>query len=146
MEPAAFKKLSRGLVIALAVAVALVSYDIKIPGGRSSASNWKFVATHPAVLLHVVVATAILVMAVIVLIMSIRGRNRSWIILSATGLAFVLLAFASGDDYVATLHRSADDYMGIGWFGAIVTYGTGWYLARKIAQRDKAPVSPPRIA
>jgi hypothetical protein len=76
-------------------------------------------------------------MAVIVLIMSVRSRNRSWIILSATGLAFVLLAFASGDDYVATLRRSADDYMGIGWFGAIITYATGWYLARKIAQQEQ---------
>jgi hypothetical protein len=139
MSTVTFTRLSRGLVIALVVAVALVSYDIKIPAGRSSASNWKFVATHPTILLHVIVAAAILVMAVVVLIMSIRSRNRSWIMLSATGLAFVLLAFASGNDYVATLRDSADDYMGIGWFGAIVSYGTGWYLGRRTARRGKAP-------
>jgi hypothetical protein len=142
MGTATFKKMSRALVIALVIAVALVSYDIKIPEGRSSASNWKFVATHPAILLHVIVAAAILVTAVIMLVMSIRSRNRSWIILSATGLAFVLLAFASGDDYVATLRRSADDYMGVGWFGAIITYATGWYLARKIAQQEQNALVP----
>lgn len=137
MGAATFKKMSRALVIALVMAVALVSYDIKIPEGGSLASNWKFVATHPTILLHVIVAAAILVTAIIVLIISIRSRNRSWIILSAIGLAFVLLAFASGDDYVSTLRRSADDYMGVGWFGAIITYATGWYLARKIARREQ---------
>jgi hypothetical protein len=142
MGRATFKKMSRALVIALVIAVALVSYDIKIPEGRSSAGNWNFVATHPTILLHVIVAAAILVTAIIMLIMSIRSRNRSWIILSATGLAFVLLAFASGDDYVATLRRSADDYMGVGWFGAIITYATGWHLTRKIAQQEQNALVP----
>jgi hypothetical protein len=142
MGSATFKKMSRALVIALVVVVALVGYDIKIPEGRSFASNWKFVATHPTILLHVIAATAILVMAIIVLIMSVRSRNRPWIILSATGLAFVLLAFASGDDYVATLRRSADDYMGVGWFGAIITYATGWYRARKIARLEQNALVP----
>jgi hypothetical protein len=142
MDAATFKKMSRALVIALVLAAALASYDIKIPGGRSRASNWKFVATHPTILLHVIVATAILVMAIIVLVMAIRSRNRPWIILSVIGLGFVLLAFASGEDYVATLRRSADDDMGIGWFGAISTYATGWYLARKTARQEQNALMP----
>jgi hypothetical protein len=137
MGAATFKRWSRAQVIALVIAVALVSDDIKIPAGRSSGSNWTFVADHPTILLHVAVAVAILVMAIIVLIMAIRSGNRTWLVLSAVGLAFVLLAFASGDDYVATLRRGADDYMGVGWFGAIVTYATGWYLARKIARQEQ---------
>jgi len=144
MAAVTFKKLSRGLVIALAAVAALVGYNINFPAGRSSASNWKFVAAHPALLLHVIVAVAIVVMAIIMLVMSIRSRNPYWIILSAAGLAFVLLAFASGSDYVTTLRRSADDYMGAGWSGAILTYGTGWYLARKTAQRDMAPATGQR--
>jgi hypothetical protein len=129
MGTATYKKMSRALVIALVVAVALVSYDLGIPEGKSSASNWKFVVTHPTIFLHVIVAVGIVVTAIIMLIMSVRSRNRSWIIMSAAGLGFVLLAFASGDDYVATLRRSADDYMGVGWFGAIITYATDWYQA-----------------
>lgn len=86
---------SRTLVIALAVAVALVSYNINIPAGRSSASNWKFVATHPTVVLHIIVAAVILVLAVVMLIMAVRERDRSRVIVAAAGLAFVLLAFAA---------------------------------------------------
>jgi hypothetical protein len=142
MGAATFKRWSRAQVIALVIAVALASDDIKIPTGRSSGSNWTFVADHPTILLHVVAGVAILVTAIIVLIMAIRSRNRTWLVLSAIGLAFVLLAFASGDDYVATLHRSADDYMGVGWSGAIVTYGTGWYVARKVARQEQDTLVP----
>lgn len=134
---AGFKKLSRLLVIALAAAVALVSYNINIPAGRSAGSHWKFVAAHPTILLHVVVATMVLVVAVVMLILAIRGRDRSWIILSVIGLAFVLLAFASGEDYVMTLRKSALNYMSIGWLGAIVTYGIGWYLGRRKARQEQ---------
>ncbi len=134
---AGFKKLSRWLVIALAVAVALVSYNIEIPAGESSASNWKFAATHPTILLHVIVAAVILVAAVVMLIMAVRNRDWSWIILSLAGLAFVLLAFASGEEYVMTLRKSALNYMSIGWLGAALTYGTGWYLGRKKARLEQ---------
>lgn len=130
------KRLSRFLVIALAVVVALVSYNINIPAGRSSDSNWKFVATHPTILLHIVVAATVLIVAVVMLILAIRSRDLSWIILSAIGLAFVLLAFASGEDYVMTLRKSALNYMSVGWLGAIVTYGIGWYLGRKKARQE----------
>jgi hypothetical protein len=134
---AGFKKLSRGLVIALAAAVALVSYNIEIPAGKSSAGNWKFAAAHPTILLHIIVATAILVGAAVMLIMAVRNRDRSWIILSVAGLAFVLLAFASGEQYVMTLRKSALNDMSIGWAGAAITYGTGWYLGRKKARLEQ---------
>jgi hypothetical protein len=133
MKTARFKSLSRLLVIGLAVVVALVSYDITIPAGKSSASNWKFVAVHPTILLHVIVAVAVLAASAVMVIMALRNRNRSWIVLSVVGLAFVVLAFASGEDYVATLRKGALSAMSLGWVGAIVTYGLGWYLGRKNA-------------
>ena len=66
------KRLSRVLVIALVVAVALVGYNIAFPAGKSATSNWTFVLTHPTLLLHGIVVTGILVMAVIALIRSVR--------------------------------------------------------------------------
>jgi hypothetical protein len=124
------KKLSRRLVAALVAVVALAAFNSTIPAGNSAASNWKFVLTHPTILLHVITATAVLIMAVVGLVASIGSRDRSWFALSAAGLAFVLLAFAAGDQYVISLHDSALNYMSIGWAGALITYGTGWYLGR----------------
>ena len=129
------KKLSRALVVALVVVVALAGFNVTIPAGKSAASNWRFVLTHPAILLHVIVATAVLVVAVVALIASLRSRDRSWIALSAAGLGFVLLAFAAGGDYVMSLQKSALNYMSAGWAGAVIVYGTGWYLSRKKERR-----------
>jgi hypothetical protein len=129
------KKLSRALVVALVVVVALAGFNITIPAGKSAASNWRFVLTHPVILLHVIVATAVLVVAVVALIASLRSRDRSWIALSAAGLVFVLLAFAAGEDYVMSLQKSALNYMSVGWAGAVILYGTGWYLGRKKERR-----------
>jgi hypothetical protein len=125
------KKLSRGLVIGLAVVVALVSYNITIPAGKSSAANWKFAATHPTILLHIIAASAVLVVGVILLIKSLRARQPSWILMSVAGVAFVILAYAAGEDYVMTLRKSALSLMGVAWLGAIVSYGVCWYRGRK---------------
>jgi peptidoglycan/LPS O-acetylase OafA/YrhL len=136
-ESAGMKRLSRGLVIALVVVVALAGYNITFPAGQSAASNWTFVLTHPTLLLHVIVAAGILVMAMIAMIRSVRGRDRPWMALSAAGLAFVLVAFVSGEDYVTSLHKSALNYMSIGWVGAVIAYGTGWYLGRRRERREE---------
>jgi hypothetical protein len=125
------KMLSRALVGALIVVVALAGFNVTIPAGRSAASNWKVVVTHATILGHVIVATMILVGAVIALIMSVRGRDRSWIVVSAAGLVFVVLAFAGGLDYVTSLSNGALDYMSFGWAAAVIVYGTGWYLGRR---------------
>ena len=104
------KKRSRSLVIALVVVVALAAYNITFPAGKSTTSNWTFVLTHPTLLLHVIVATGILVMAVIALIRSVRGRDRPWMALSVAGLVFVLAAFVSGEDYEGYAKLSLKKY------------------------------------
>jgi hypothetical protein len=125
------KKLSRALVIGLAVVVALVSYNVTIPAGKPSGSNWRFAATHPTILLHIIAASGVLVVGVIMLIKTLRSRQPSWILLSVAGMAFVILAYAAGEDYVTTLRKSALTLMSLGWLGAIVSYGVGWYRGRK---------------
>ncbi len=129
------KRLSRGLIAGLVVVVALAAFNVTIPAGKSASSNWKFVATHPTILLHVISATAVLVVAVVALVISLRGRDRSWMALSAAGLGCVLVAFVAGEEYVMSLQKSALTYMSAGWTGAVIVYGTGWYLGRRKERR-----------
>jgi uncharacterized membrane protein YbhN (UPF0104 family) len=65
------------------------------------------------------------------LIGSIRSRDWSWIALSALGLAFVVMAFVAGDQYMMSLQKSALNYMSVGWAGAVIMYGTGRNLGRR---------------
>jgi hypothetical protein len=136
------KKLSRALVVGLVVVVALASFNITIPAGKSAASNWKFALTHPAILLHVIMATVVLIAAVAALVASVGGGDRSWIALSAAGLAFVLMAFIAGGQYVMSLQKSALDYMSVGWAGAVIMYGTGWCRGRKKERLRAAGARP----
>jgi uncharacterized membrane protein YozB (DUF420 family) len=130
-DSASFKKLSRALVIMLAVVVALAAFNITMPTGKSSASNWDFALSHPTILLHIIAAVILLAAAGMVLVRAVQAGDRSWMAVAACGLAFVLIAFVAGVDYVGTLSKGALDYMSIGWTGAAITYGTGWYLGRR---------------
>ena len=65
-------------------------------------------------------------------------HDKPWMALSVAGLAFVLAAFASGEDYVMSLDKSALNYMSIGWAGAVIAYGTGWYLGHRRERRERS--------
>lgn len=129
-----FKKTSRRLVIELGVVIALASFNINFSKVKSNSQAWKFVFTYPTVLLHVLVGTIVIVEAIIVLVQSIRSHNRFWSILTIIGLALVLLAYASGEYYVATQKGAGLTYMGNAAFGALVTYGFGWYWGHRKAK------------
>jgi len=133
MEQSNFKNISRRLVIELVLVVAVVSYKVNFPKGTSLAQSWGFVLTHPLVLLHVIVGTIILVEAILLLIRSVLSHHRSWIVLASAGLVLVILAFASGESFLAAQRNIAISIMGDSWFGAIVIYGLCWFLNRKKA-------------
>jgi hypothetical protein len=138
MDRNSFKNAARRLVIELTAAALLVGIvHSHFPEGKPYAQSWGFVLAHPLLLLHVVVGTIILAEGSILLVRCLRRRNRSWVILASTGLAFALLAYVSGERYVATQRSASITFMDLGWLGALVTYGLGWYLGRK-----ETPASP----
>jgi hypothetical protein len=125
------KIVSRRLVLELAVVIALVSSNVNIPKNDSASQAWKIVFKHPAVLLHVIVGTIVVVEAIIFLARAIRGHDRFWITLTSAGLVLVLLAFVSGETYVSTQKGSALTLMGNAAAGAVVAYGVGWYWGHR---------------
>ena len=137
LGPGSFKALSRGLLIGLIISIALVNYDIAIPKGRSSSKNWHFVLTHPTILLHIVISVVIVIVAVLLVVKSIQSHYRSWVVVSLIGLACVVLASVSGENYVTTLSNGSLSAMGLGWFGAALAYGAGWYVGRKAEIRAR---------
>lgn len=129
-----FKKTSRRLVIELGVVITLTSFNINFSKVKSNSQAWKFVFTHPTVLLHVLVGTIVLGEAIIFLVRSIRSKSQFWTILTSIGLALVLLAYASGEYYAATQKSSGLSFMGDAAAGALAIYGFGWYWGHKKAK------------
>lgn len=132
------KSQSRRIVLELIVVVALASFSTHFSTGESSTKAWSFVTHHPLILLHVVFGTIVVVEATVLLVRACLKRWRQWIVVAALGLACVLIAWVSGENYVATQHRASLDNMSLAWFGAIVLYGVGWYWGHK---KEKIPLA-----
>ncbi len=133
MDPSAFKRASRRLVLELIVVVVLAFPTV--PTGLSAGQAWRFVGRHPTLDLHVGLGVAILVEAAALLARCARGGRWVWRGLAATGLALVLLAAAGGVLTVRSQQHAAVDLMAAGWFCALVGYGIGWSLGHRLEAR-----------
>jgi hypothetical protein len=131
----AVKGTSRRLVIELVVVV-LASFHAGLPKAPSYAQAWRAVPRYPLLVLHILVGLVIVLEAVIFLGRCLGHRHAGWAALAFAGLILVLVAFVSGDRYLATQRLSAIDLMGVAWFAALLTYSLGWYLARRPRTRD----------
>jgi hypothetical protein len=132
--------MARMLVFGLVVVVALAAANVRFPKGPSSSKNWSFAFDHPTILLHIITGSIIVALAIGLFLRSAASRNRLWVVLSELGLAFVVLAWATGADYVATLSNGPLTGMSLGWLGAIVTYGVSWRLSRAaVLAQEKGP-------
>ncbi|MGC1419197.1 MAG: hypothetical protein WA786_03640 [Acidimicrobiales bacterium] len=137
------KKVSRRLVVELAVVIAFASFNVSFPKHDSTSQAWKFVLKHPSILLHVIVGTIVFVESIIFVVRAIRGRDRFWITLASLGLALVLLAFAAGENYVSTQRDSALTLMGNAAAGALFAYGFGWYWGHRRSRATNLDIHSP---
>ncbi|MGH7233975.1 MAG: hypothetical protein ACREF7_00820 [Candidatus Saccharimonadales bacterium] len=131
MDEASFKKSTRGLFAGLVVVILLTAFNISFTDkSKTYADNWKFALTHPTILLHILIATFILIMSVVLVIRSISSKKKLWTTLSLTGAISVFIAYGYGEVYVKTLSSYALSDMGAAGGAALVIYGLAWFLSR----------------
>lgn len=131
MKQHSFKKTARRLTIEATAVVLLVGYKANFPKGQSFADEWQFVLTHWPLLLHVVVGTLIVAETVVMLVRSWRAQNDVWMTYAGIALLSALLAWGSGEWYVASQKSIALDMMSVGWLGVLVCSAVAWYRAAK---------------
>jgi prolipoprotein diacylglyceryltransferase len=136
MNQEAFKKTARGLFAGIVVVILLAALNINFTDkDKTYADNWKFALSHPTILLHILVATVVLIGSLILLVRSIQSRKKPWIIWSAIGSISLFIAYGYGEVYVKTLANYALSDMGSAGGAALLVYGIMWYLYRK--KKDK---------
>jgi hypothetical protein len=139
MSSHAFKSTSRRIFLELFL-VALVTVAADLPDGRSYSDGWHYVLTDPALLLHVLAATVVLVEAAILVARSLRARSGLWSTFALAGLLAVVVAFIFGDRLIAKGQHALDG-MTYAWLIAWILYAAGWYVGRR-QQRAAMPVGP----
>jgi hypothetical protein len=79
-----------------------------------------------------VIGTLIVLEAGVFLVRAISTRRPRDLLVAGIGLAFTVLAVASGAAYVSAGQGDTPlNLMTLGWLGAIVTYIVGWVLGRR---------------
>mgnify|MGYP006384237361 FL=1 len=152
MNHARRRDVSRRLVIELVLMVLAFGLSTDFPRGVSAGRAWRGVVHDPAVLMHALLGALILVESCVFRARSalssaaaaavVAGRC-GLLVLAGSGLAFVLLAFGSGLAYTSAGQRDDQlNLMSVGWTGAIVSYGTGWWLGRR-GLRAHRRLTPP---
>jgi ABC-type sugar transport system permease subunit len=86
--------------------------------------------------LHIYTGTLLIVVALVALILSIRARHPFGIIAAVAGLALLIFAWLSGDQFLATQDNGLSLRMALGFIGAFVAYLLGYYLPIVRAQKQ----------
>lgn len=80
---------------------------------------------------HLVIATILVLGSVATLGFSIAARNKVWIIASSCGLIGVWLAFLNGLEFINTNLDKHSFAMAMAFMIALISYGSGLYLAKQ---------------
>lgn len=129
-----FKHASRRIVIELVVVAALGLSKPGLPERPSLEEALRFALDHPLLLLHILIATAILIEATALLIAALVSKSWIWIAWAGVGLATILVIYVSGARYIATRATTDLSTMGDVTGVALLVYGLGWLTAHRRAK------------
>lgn len=115
----------------------IANLEVQLPAGNA----WSWAFQHsPIILLHIILGTLLVVMALVAVILSIVARHPAGIIASSAGLALLIFAWLSGREFLATQQNTASLWMALGFMGAFIAYLLGYALTS--ARRTSRPAAP----
>jgi hypothetical protein len=110
----------------------LANLDVQLPSGN----DWGWVFGHSLIIqLHIYIGTLLIVVALVALILSLVARHPIGIVAAVAGLALLIFAWLSGDQFLVTQHNDLSLRMALGFIGAFVAYLLGYYLPMVLAQK-----------
>ena len=131
----------------------IANLEVQLPSGNA----WSWVFRNSMIIqLHIYIGTLLIVVALVALILSLVARHPGGIVAAAAGLALLVFAWLSGDQFLATQHNDLSLWMALGFMGACIAYLLGYFFsgAPRGAQRgqyrdgltvDTTPVGPLQI-
>jgi choline-glycine betaine transporter len=124
----------------------IVNLYVQFPN-LSNGNGWGWAVTHTFVVpIHIYLGTALLVVALIGLGISIWIRRVSEIVAATLGLAMILFAWISGAMFLANGQQSGVSLqMALGFIGAVLAYGVGCYIAHPASLNSKNTTQEARV-
>jgi len=111
----------------------LANLEVQLPSGN----DWSWVFGHSLIIqLHIYIGTLLIVVALLALILGIVARHPVGIVAAVAGLALLVFAWLSGDQFLVTQDDGLSLRMALGFMGAFVAYLLGYYLPIVRAQKQ----------
>jgi hypothetical protein len=135
----AFRVIVLLTLIALALEFILGVYTslfIEFPDSLQNGNAWAWSMSHdPIVTTHVFLGTLLVVASLLAMGLSIALKNKTAITWTAAGLVMMIVAYLSGSIFLANIQVDAYSFsMALGFLGALITNGVGFYLTRPASQ------------
>src|SRR5215469_12992344 len=112
---------------------ALANLEVQLPSGN----DWGWAFRHSLIIqLHIYIGTLLIVVALVAMILGIVARHPIAIMAAGAGLALLVFAWLSGDQFLVTQDNSMSLRMALGFMGAFVAYLLGYYLPLVRAQKQ----------
>lgn len=110
----------------------MANLEVQLPRGGDV---WGWVFQNSVIIqLHIYTGTLLIVVALVALILSIRARHPIAIIAAVAGLALLVFAWLSGDQFLATQQNDLSLRMALGFIGACIAYFLGYFFSRVHSQ------------
>jgi predicted transporter len=108
-----------------------VSLFIEFPDTKNEKMLWEFAKGQPSIVIHMVLAALLVIGGIVLLIRSIRRKDRNWIIAASVGLFALLAASVAGSQFIPTQQDPYSYSMAVAFLLALFSYGWGIYKAKK---------------
>lgn len=104
---------------------------VQFPDTKNETALWEFARGQVAVMIHIIIAFLLLIAAVVLLIRSIRRKDKSWVTGASVGLFWILVAFISGVRFIPTQEDLYSFFMSVAFILAFLSYGWVLYRTKK---------------
>src|SRR5579859_7519490 len=110
----------------------IANLEVQLPSGNA----WSWVFGHSLIIqLHIYIGTLLIVAALVALILGLVARHPGGIVAAVAGLALLVFAWLSGDQFLLTQQNDQSLRMALGFMGACIAYLLGYFFSRVHSQK-----------
>jgi hypothetical protein len=118
------------LLVALYIIGTVVGLYVEFPEAGSAADNWKFAMQNGLVLSHILIGTLVVVGTIGLYVRALVLKDKNWKIAGGLAAGFSLLAWVSGEEFIAGQSDTYTVAMAVFFILALVALGWGIYQSK----------------
>jgi len=103
---------------------------IQFPQDKHDGQLWEFAWKQIPIAAHIIIGILLLIGALVLVVRSIRQKNKQWIIISSIGAISILIAGVSGAIFIPTQTATYSFVMSLSFIIAFVSYSLGIYRSK----------------